>query len=123
MTHIFFWLSFGCSLNHIFLTLFPSDQLLDQLKKHNCSPIDRLSMICSKDHHNKFITKILYLILLVDNGQDGSYPIGIFGLHFFYNPPFINVVSIWNFVSYICQCYYSIKHICLIWLCLPCMTN
>jgi len=62
---------------HVFFTIFPSNQLLDQFKKHNYSPIDKLSMICSRYHHNRFITKILHFILLVNNRQDGSYPIGI----------------------------------------------
>ncbi len=78
MTHIFFWFSFGCSFDHIFLTLFPFDHLLDQLRKHNCSPIDKLSMICFLNHHNRLIIKILYLIILINNGQDGNYLIGIF---------------------------------------------
>ncbi len=77
MTDILFLFSFGYSFNHIFLTLSPFDQLLDQLKKHNGNPIDKLSMIYSKDHHNKLIIKILHLILLVNSGQDGNYPIGV----------------------------------------------
>jgi hypothetical protein len=77
MTHILFLFSFGYSLNHICLTLFPFEQLLNQLKKHNGNPIDKLSMIYFGDHHNKLIIKILHLILLVNNGQDGNYPIGI----------------------------------------------
>jgi hypothetical protein len=37
------------------------------LKIHDCNPINRLSMIYSKDHHNKLVAKILHLILLINN--------------------------------------------------------
>jgi hypothetical protein len=74
----FFWLSFGCSLNHVFLTFFPFDQFLDRLKIHNYNPIDILSMIYFGDHHGRFIAKILHLILLVNNRQNGSNSLGIF---------------------------------------------
>jgi hypothetical protein len=82
MADIIFWLSFGCSFNHVFLTLFPFDQFLDQfldqLRIHNYNPIDILSMIYFGDHHGIFIAKILHLILLVNNRQNGNNSIGIF---------------------------------------------
>jgi hypothetical protein len=77
MAYILFWFSFGYSLNHIFLTLVPSDQFFDQLRIHDCSPINRLSMIYSKDHHNGFITRILHLILLINNWQSGNNSISL----------------------------------------------
>jgi hypothetical protein len=57
MAYILFLFSFGYSFNHIFLTLVPSNQLFDQLKIHDCSPIIKLSMIYSKDHHSRLIVK------------------------------------------------------------------
>jgi hypothetical protein len=78
MAYILFWLSFGCSFNHVLLTLFPFDQLLDQLRILNYTPIDRISMICFTYHHGKLITKIFHFIFLVDNGQNNNNSIGIF---------------------------------------------
>jgi len=66
----FLRLSFSCSFNHVVLTLFPSNQLFNQLKIHNCSLINRFSMIYFGDHHGRFIAKILHLIVLIDNGQN-----------------------------------------------------
>jgi hypothetical protein len=77
MAYTFFGFSFGSSINHIFLTLVPSNQFLDQLKIHDYNPINKLSMICSRDHHNKLIVKILHLILLVNNCQNGDNYINI----------------------------------------------
>jgi hypothetical protein len=57
MAYILFWFSFGYSFNHVLLTLFPSDQLLDQLKIHNYNPIDRISMIYFGDHHGNLLLK------------------------------------------------------------------
>jgi hypothetical protein len=62
-----FWFSFGYSFNHIFLTLLPSNQFLNQLTIHDYSLINKLSMICFGDHHSKLIAKILHLILLINN--------------------------------------------------------
>jgi hypothetical protein len=104
MIYIFFWLSFSCSFNQVFWTLFPYDQFLDQLITHNYSPIDKFSMICFRDHHDIFIAKILHLIFLVDNGQNCNNYIDILLPHLFYNPPFIGVVIIWDSISYVCQC-------------------
>jgi hypothetical protein len=73
MAYILFWFSFGCSFNHVFLTFFASNQFLDQLKEHNCSLIDKLSMIYFRNHHSKLIAKILHLILLRDNGNSIGY--------------------------------------------------
>jgi hypothetical protein len=70
MAYILCWHSFGYSLNHVLLTLFPSNQLFDQLRIHNCCPIEKFSMICFRDHHGRFIAKILHLIFLIDNGQN-----------------------------------------------------
>jgi hypothetical protein len=53
--HPFFWISFGCSLNHILKTLVPSDQFLDQLKIRDYNPINRLSVIYYRDHHSRLI--------------------------------------------------------------------
>jgi hypothetical protein len=50
-----------------FLTLFPSYKLFDQLKIHDCSPINKFSIIYSRGDHSKFIVKILHLIILVNN--------------------------------------------------------
>jgi hypothetical protein len=72
MAYIFFGLFLNYSLNHVLLTLFPSNQLFDQLKIHNCSPIDRFSMICFGDHHGRYIAKILHIIFFIDNGQNCS---------------------------------------------------
>ncbi len=69
MAYILFWFFFSYSLNHVLLTFFPSNQLLDQLTIHNCSPIDKISMICYRDHCGRLIIKILHLIFLVDNGK------------------------------------------------------
>jgi hypothetical protein len=77
MAYIFFWLSFSCSFNHVLLTLFLFDELFDQLRMHNCSPIDKFSIIHFGDHHGKFIAKILHLIFLIDNGQNCSNSIDI----------------------------------------------
>ncbi len=77
-----------------FLTLFPFDHLFDQLGIHNCSPIDKFSTICFRNHHSRFVAKILHLIFLIDNGQNCSNSIDILWPHLLYNPPFINVVSI-----------------------------
>jgi len=66
----FFGFFFCCSFNHVFLTLFPFDQSFNQLRIYNCSPIDRFSMICSGNHHGRFIANILHLIFLVDNGKN-----------------------------------------------------
>jgi hypothetical protein len=52
-----FWVLFGCSLNHIFLTLLPSNQFFDQLKIHDYIPINKLSMTCFGDHHNNLLLK------------------------------------------------------------------
>jgi hypothetical protein len=38
---------FGYFLNHIFLTFLPFDQFFDQLRIHDGSPINKLSMIYS----------------------------------------------------------------------------
>jgi hypothetical protein len=43
------------------------------LWKHNYIPIDKLSMICFNDYHSRLITKILHLILLLNNRQNGNY--------------------------------------------------
>jgi len=72
MAYIFFWLSFGYSFNHVILTLIPSDQLFNQLRLYNCNLIDKFSMICFRDHHSKFVAKILHLIFLINNGQNCS---------------------------------------------------
>jgi len=120
MTYIFLKFSFGCSLNHIFLTFFWSDQFFDQLKIHDYNPIHKLSMICCRYHHGRLMVKILHLILLVNNWQNGNNSINILWPHLFQNPPFIDVVSIKDFISYICyiyQCYFGIRHLCLICLC------
>jgi hypothetical protein len=77
MAFILFWFPFGCYFNHVFLTLFPYDQFLDQLKIHNYSPIDKLSMIYSENHHGRFIDKILHLIFLVNNGRNCKNSISI----------------------------------------------
>ncbi len=123
MTYIFFWLSFGYSFHHIFLTLLPFDQFFDQLKIHNGNPINRLSMICLWNHHNKFITKILHLILLVNNWQNGNNSMSIFWPCLFHNPPFIGVESIRNSICYFYQCYFGIRHFCLVCLSLSYMAN
>jgi hypothetical protein len=60
---------FFCSLNHVFWTLFPFHQFVNQLKIHNYSPIDKFSMIYYGDHYGKHIIKILHLIFLVDTGK------------------------------------------------------
>jgi hypothetical protein len=70
MAYIFFWFSFGYSLYHIFLTLLPSNQFLDQLKIHDRSPTNKLSLIYSGNHHNRLIVKILNHILLINNWQN-----------------------------------------------------
>ncbi len=70
MAYIIFWLSFSCSLNHVVVTLFPSNQLFDRLRIHNWSLIDKFSMIYFGDHHGRFIAKILHLIVLIDNGNN-----------------------------------------------------
>jgi hypothetical protein len=72
MAYIFFWFSFGSSFNHVLLTFFPFNQLFDQLKIHNCNPIDKFCMICFRDHHNRFVVKLLHLIFLIDNGKNCS---------------------------------------------------
>jgi len=123
MAYIFYWFSFGYSLDHFFLTFFPFDQFLDQLIIHNCSPINRLSMTCSKDHHGRVITKILHLIFLINNGQNYNNSIDIFWFHFLHNPPFISVVNIWDSVNYIWQCYYGILQLYLVCFCLFCMVD
>ncbi len=70
MVYIIFWFSFCYSFDHGFLSLFPFDQLLDQLKIHNCNLISKFSMIWFGDHHGGFIYKILHFIFLIDNGQN-----------------------------------------------------
>jgi hypothetical protein len=86
MAYIFFLFSFGCSLNHIFLTLFPSNQFLDQLKMHDCNLINKLFVICSGHHHSRLIAKIMHLFLLVNNQQNGSNYINILWPHLFSQP-------------------------------------
>ncbi len=119
--HTFFLVIFGCSLNHVSLTLFPSDQLFDQSRIRNCSPIDNFSTICFRDHHNIFVARILHLVFLIDNGQNCSNSIDILWPHLLYNPPFNNVVSIGDSINYICKCYSGIWHLYLVYLCLFCM--
>jgi hypothetical protein len=94
MAYILFWFLFGCSFNHIFSTLLPSNQFLDQLRMHDYNPINRLSMICFKDHHSTLITKILHLILLVNNWQNGTILLTYFNLIFFMtHPPLVLYMS------------------------------
>ncbi len=108
MAYILLGLSLGRSFNHVLLTFVPFDQLFDQLKLHDCSPIHRFSMICFGDHHGRFVVKVLHHIFLIDNGQNCSNPIDILWFHFVNNPSFISVVRIWNLVSYVCQSYFNI---------------
>ncbi len=42
-----------------------------------------------------------------------------FDLIFFHNPPFISVVNVRDSNYYIYQCYFSIKHLCLVYFCFP----
>jgi hypothetical protein len=108
MAYILFGLPLGCALNHVLLALFPFDQLFDQLIIHNCSPIDKFSMICFGDHHGRFIAKILHLIFKINNGQNCNNSIDILLFHFLYNPPFIGVVSVRDSISYVYKCNYII---------------
>jgi hypothetical protein len=123
MAYILFWFSFGCSPNHIFLTLVASNQFLNQLRIHDYSPINRLSMICSRDRHSRLIAKILHLILLVNNWHNGSKSISIPWPHLFDNPPFIGVLNVKDFICYLCQCYSNIRHLCLVYLCISYMVD
>jgi hypothetical protein len=121
MAYILLGLFFNSSHNHVLLTFFPYDQLFNQLRIHNCSPIHRLSMICFGDHHGKLITKILHLIFFINNGVNCTNLIYIVQFHFLHNPLLIGVVSIWNPISYVCQCYFSISNFSLICLYFSCM--
>jgi hypothetical protein len=80
--------------------LVPPPQLIDQLRIHNCNPIDRFLIIYFGDHHCKFITKILHVIFLIDNGSNYNNSIDILWSHFLYNSPFIGVVSMWDSINY-----------------------
>jgi hypothetical protein len=60
-----FFVIFWLFLQSFFWTFFPCDQFLDQLIIHNCSPIDRLSMIYSGYHHGKLTAKTLHLVFLI----------------------------------------------------------
>jgi hypothetical protein len=77
MAYILLGLSLSSSLNHVILTLFPFDQLFDQLRIHDYDPIDKFSMIYFGDHHGRFVFKVLHLIFLIDNEQNCSNPIDI----------------------------------------------
>jgi hypothetical protein len=85
-----------------------------QMRIHDCNPINKLSMIYSRNHQSKFIVKILHLILLVSNWQNGRNSINILWPHLFHHPPFIGVISVRDSIYYICQCYFGIRHFYLV---------
>jgi len=101
MAYILFWFYFSCSFDHVLLTFFPSYQFPDKLKIHNCNPIDRFPMICFRIRHGRFIVKMLHVIFFIDNWQNCCNSINILWPHFFYNPPSISVISIWDSISYV----------------------
>jgi hypothetical protein len=113
-------------LQSYFSNISPIWSIFWPIEKHDYNPIQRLSMICCRYHHGRLMVKILHLILLVNNWQNGNNSINILWPRLFQNPPFIDVGSIKDFISYICyiyQCYFGIRHLCLICLCLSRMID
>jgi hypothetical protein len=101
-------------LQSYFSNISPIWSIFWPIEKHDYNPIQRLSMICCRYHHGRLMVKILHLILLVNNLQNGNNSISMLWPHLFHNQPFIGVVNFKNSICYFCKCYSSIRHFCLI---------